>query len=428
MQPIKERQIKPYQCKHCPKSFKSSNGLKYHLDKVHIEEENMMEEETCYVMKENSSQMPEKPRTVPPALNLLTEEVTLLTEFALIATSPQSPLVREVWGENSDVRRREDDSPPPQLIMDLQSNGNWRYVSQTTPETPIQTTFLNTIPAAKWQYFMAGTKLNFPDEDGWTWRTVDDLDMEKMSPDLFRDGLRVVDCQRIETKYGNNTMDEYIVTFKSCSDKETSLQAEITADHPFFVKGTDTAGWASFDPVATESHYGISCQPLQRGDVCVLPHAPEVVGLTLNGNELDGKEETSEFTAMDSTAALTLSSMAKDKEEHSHRRTKLLSGSHTPLSPVKRNNTHQFSKRPMNAFMLFAKRFRLEITQAHPGKDNRAISVILGDKWKAMKQEDRREYVIQAKLLADEHKRVNPDCWKRKRNSEGSSKISYRRP
>ena len=53
----------------------------------------------------------------------------------------------------------------------------------------------------------------------------------------------------------------------------------------------------------------------------------------------------------------------------------------------------------------------------------RAISVILGDKWKAMKQEDRREYVIQAKLLADEHKRVNPDCWKRKRNSEVSFQI-----
>ena len=47
--------------------------------------------------------------------------------------------------------------------------------------------------------------------------------------------------------------------------------------------------------------------------------------------------------------------------------------------------------------------------------------MILGDKWKAMKQEDRREYVIQAKLLADEHKRVNPDCWKRKRNSEVST-------
>ena len=48
----------------------------------------------------------------------------------------------------------------------------------------------------------------------------------------------------------------------------------------------------------------------------------------------------------------------------------------------------------------------------------RAISVILGDTWKAMKQEERKQYVIQAKILADEHKRINPDCWKRKRNSE----------
>ena len=28
-------------------------------------------------------------------------------------------------------------------------------------------------------------------------------------------------------------------------------------------------------------------------------------------------------------------------------------------------------KRPMNAFMLFAKRYRTEITQDNPGKDNR---------------------------------------------------------
>lgn len=43
MQPFKERQIKPYQCLHCPKSFKSSNGLKYHSEKVHFDEENKME-------------------------------------------------------------------------------------------------------------------------------------------------------------------------------------------------------------------------------------------------------------------------------------------------------------------------------------------------------------------------------------------------
>ena len=29
------------------------------------------------------------------------------------------------------------------------------------------------------------------------------------------------------------------------------------------------------------------------------------------------------------------------------------------------------SKRPMNAFMLFAKKYRQEVTKQHPGKDNR---------------------------------------------------------
>lgn len=64
---------------------------------------------------------------------------------------------------------------------------------------------LNTTPAAKRQYFMAGTKLSFPDEDGWTWRTVDDLDMDEISADMFQDGLRVMDYQRIEAKFDNNT-------------------------------------------------------------------------------------------------------------------------------------------------------------------------------------------------------------------------------
>ena len=43
MQAFKERQIKPYRYRNCPKSFKISNGLKYHLDKVHSNEANRME-------------------------------------------------------------------------------------------------------------------------------------------------------------------------------------------------------------------------------------------------------------------------------------------------------------------------------------------------------------------------------------------------
>ena len=67
------------------------------------------------LITENATIMLTKPRTVPPALTLR-PEVNLLTEFAVIATSPQSPLVREVSGENADARRREDDTPPPQLV------------------------------------------------------------------------------------------------------------------------------------------------------------------------------------------------------------------------------------------------------------------------------------------------------------------------
>ena len=68
-----------------------------------------------YFHMENATIMLTKCRTVPPALTLR-PEVNLLTEFAVIATSPQSPLVREVSGENADARRREDDAPPPQLV------------------------------------------------------------------------------------------------------------------------------------------------------------------------------------------------------------------------------------------------------------------------------------------------------------------------
>lgn len=37
-----------------------------------------------------------------------------------------------------------------------------------------------------------------------------------------------------------------------------------------------------------------------------------------------------------------------------------------------------------------------------------------------MKNEERRMYTLEAKALAEEQKRLNPDCWKRKRtNSVG---------
>ena len=78
------------------------------------------------------------PRSIPPALNLLPPEVNLLTEFALIATSPQSPLVQEVSGECGDVRRsEEEDSPPPRLMRPKQMVRVFRAAICSPGEGPI---------------------------------------------------------------------------------------------------------------------------------------------------------------------------------------------------------------------------------------------------------------------------------------------------
>ena len=43
-----------------------------------------------------------------------------------------------------------------------------------------------------------------------------------------------------------------------------------------------------------------------------------------------------------------------------------------PMSPAKKTGKDPDKpKRPMNGFMLFAKKYRLELIQQHPGKDNR---------------------------------------------------------
>ncbi len=44
-----------------------------------------------------------------------------------------------------------------------------------------------------------------------------------------------------------------------------------------------------------------------------------------------------------------------------------------------------------------------------------AISVLLGEAWKSLPPEEREQYSQRAKLLADEQKKIFPDCWKRKR-------------
>ncbi|KAA0189415.1 hypothetical protein HAZT_HAZT004945 [Hyalella azteca] len=92
-----------------------------------------------------------------------------------------------------------------------------------------------------------------------------------------------------------------------------------------------------------------------------------------------------------------------------------------PASPSKKSSHANGAapskpRRPMNGFMLFAKRHRLKLIQQHPGKDNRAISVLLGGTWKALPDYERERYNNEARLQAEQMKKIDPDCWKRKRS------------
>lgn len=105
------------------------------------------------------------------------------------------------------------------------------------------------------------------------------------------------------------------------------------------------------------------------------------------------------------------------------------------------------AKRPMNGFMLFAQKYRLQLIQQFPGRDNRllifrvlflidpvrhsffftrlffcyrAISVMLGDAWKRLNPSEKEMYTVEAHMRAEEYRRLYPDCWKRKRSKSTS--------
>lgn len=77
-------------------------------------------------------------------------------------------------------------------------------------------------------------------------------------------------------------------------------------------------------------------------------------------------------------------------------------------------------RRPMNAFMLFAKRHRSVVREYYSNYDNRTISKILSEWWYALKPDCKQKYKDLADEIKAEHYRVFPDFeWK-----AGSHKVA----
>ena len=66
-------------------------------------------------------------------------------------------------------------------------------------------------------------------------------------------------------------------------------------------------------------------------------------------------------------------------------------------------------KRPMNAFMLWSKEKRRQISSVDPSLHNSHISKILGEEWKNLPVDEKDPYIKQSKSLMDKHKKEHPD-------------------
>jgi hypothetical protein len=259
-------------------------------------------------------------------------------------------------------------------------------------------------PDLTWNCFLASCFIQNP---GGVWVKVDDIQKDKTPAVQFGVGC---DDQLRLISYTTALESDYVMlaTFTVVQDSQQHVTALVPYDHPFIVKGK---GWCSFDPVQTEQSYRVEqCQTMEIHDVC-LPYNYDNIFLANNVKGLGLSE-------LDSDAVLALSAMARLRNESSilnNAKTTSTASSSTTSKKRSAKRSQDRVKRPMNAFMLFAKKFRPEITQDNPGKDNRTISVLLGDKWKEMSWEEREAFVTEARYLSEQHKRLNPDCWKRRK-------------
>ncbi|XP_023832287.1 HMG box-containing protein 1-like, partial [Salvelinus sp. IW2-2015] len=239
-------------------------------------------------------------------------------------------------------------------------------------------------PPTAWHCFLKGTRLRFHKGSSVEWQDAEKLVSDEDSDDeaegitrplkgYGREGLRLVSHTESRA-FGQSVLK---LTFDPGACGECLLSAECQLDHPFYVRNK---GWSSFYPSLTVVQYGIPCYEVMVGDVCLPPGHRDAVHT--DDSLVFDTFRSYDFTPLDSSAVYVLSSMARQRrtsqsgggavspDQDTHRN-KLIksqqdSGAAGGASPTK-------CKRPMNAFMLFAKKFRLEYTQMYPGKDNRCV-------------------------------------------------------
>jgi len=313
--------------------------------------------------------------------------------------------------------------------------------SSPTPSSPLHSPSIwsHSWPTPVWQCFVSGVLVRFllPSTDtpwqkseGLGWKDKIAMKVDSRNPYHYAPfGLTVVKIDVITRESGQEgeiggpsevtTLLQLRMSPHNVPDHtRVEMLAKCPLDHPFFVKDK---GWCSAHPSLSHGKYGIPCQELSLGDVCLPPNHPDAVRTP----DLCDRFKRFEFTSQELAEQFSPTVPHPSDSPLRHSIANLLPSRSQamgavmspPMSPAgKKPVDPDKPKRPMNGFMLFAKKFRLELIQQHPGKDNRAISVLLGEAWKGLPPEERDLYSQKAKAMAEEQKKLYPDCWKRKRS------------
>ncbi|XP_067935093.1 HMG box-containing protein 1-like [Watersipora subatra] len=502
---------RPYLCNRCKKTFKSANGLKYHTEKTkcelmidmtsihHIDvrmqsrnEESIQDDDVEVdvvstsqpldiqnwrqsAVHDGSNGLTLSPSPYKNRLDISDQDeiVNPLTQLAIIATGPHSPLLhanlpltdfqKASQTFNASIHsyakppRSKITSPVISRKRSLSFSGpESKYSSSTSNNSscsdddgPLPSESTNSEleldpistssdenngseagsednhceemswPEAKWQCFISGTKVRIENGIITDWKRVEDRFEEKYLEGSYAPhGLRLVEVLAREPMLHLAFSPEQPGGGERATENDSVLFAQCQLDHPFFVKDK---GWCSCHPSLTDENYGIPCSSLDINDVCLPSHHPDASFTRSAVRSLNSLQ----FTPEDSHAVFALSQMARSRKKSNSSEQLSSSFPRSSMKPAKKRpssffHDHLKAKRPMNAFMLFAQKYRLHYTQLHPGKDNRAISVLLGDHWKKMKNDERKGFSQEAKKLAEQFRKKNPDCWKRKRSvSEG---------